>query len=90
MVLIISKNSIEQKVRDESALRKQHRQQVDNLKGGIYGRGKDRPAYGDYQLCRESEKFLKDMRRYPEARAEISKEYHKFQAKQRKYGDSVK
>ncbi len=87
MVLIIGKNSIEEKVKYEKETNRIIREQEDTLFGkGVYNRSKDREARGDHSFCREGDKFLTDMRRFPKDRDRIGKDYHDWQKKQRKYG----
>jgi len=87
MVLIKGNGSIEEKIKHEKETRRIIRQQEDTLFGkGIYNRSKDRAARGDYNFCKQGDKFLSDMRRFPGDRDKISKDYHDWQKKQRKYG----
>jgi len=87
MVLIIGKGSIEEKGKHEKETRRIVRQQEETLYGkGLYNRSKDRPARGDYSFCKQGDKFLTDMRKFPRDREKISKDYHDWQKKQRKYG----
>uniref|UniRef100_A0A6M3KQQ3 Uncharacterized protein n=1 Tax=viral metagenome TaxID=1070528 RepID=A0A6M3KQQ3_9ZZZZ len=90
MVVIVSKNSIETKIKFENETRRRIRQQEDQLYGkGVYHQ-KDHASWGDYEKNKVAEKFLDDMRRHPSERERIGKEYHKWQAQQRKYGHLVK
>ena len=87
MTVIPTKGSIEEKIRHERETRRVVREQEDTLYGkGVFNRSKDRAARGDYGFCKEGDKYLDAMRRYPRERDKISKEYHAWQASQRKYG----
>ena len=85
--IILDKNSIEYKIREEKASRKAVRDQLDRIHGkGVFNRSKDSASRGDYKFCEDGGKFLNDMKRFPKDRDRISKEYHDWQASQRKYG----
>lgn len=96
VVIKVKGDSIEKTVRHDIETNKIIRQQNDQLFGkGVFRTGKDRPQRGDYRFCREADKFTMDMRKAKnmgdeKAFKEISKEYHRWQAKQRKYGEYVK
>ena len=87
MTLIIGKGSIEEKIKHEKETNRMIRYQEDKLfHKGIFNRSKDEPARGDYKFCDKANKYLDDMRRFPNDRDKISKEYHAWQKSQRKYG----
>ena len=86
-MLIKGKGSIEERIKKDKETRRMVREQEDNIYGkGIYNRSKDRPSRGDYKFCEEGGKYLDAMKRFPRERDKISKEYHAWQAEQRKYG----
>ena len=87
MTLIKGKGSIEEKIAHEKETRRMIRKQEDEIFGkGIYNRSKDEPRRGDYKFCKEADKILNDMRRFPKDRDRISKYYHDWMKSQRKYG----
>ena len=81
-MIVISKNSIEAKVRHEAEGRAIARRQIDILEGKARAKGAQR---GDYKLCREADKILKDYKDFknPNDRKKIEREY--FQSQGRGY-----
>ena len=81
-MIVISKNSIEAKVRHEAEGRAIARRQADVLEGKARAKGAQR---GDYKLCREADKVLKNYKNFknPNDRKKIEREY--FQVQRRGY-----
>ena len=82
MVLIISKNSIEAKIRKENNMLASMRRQEDQMKGLCMSKG---PTRGDFSLCRRTEESLRDMKRYGGTKdfKKAEKEYYGLQAEER-------
>jgi hypothetical protein len=83
-MIIISKNSIEAKVRHEAEGRAIVRRQLDQISGLTKTTG---PQRGDYKLCRESDKILREYKTHkdPNARKEIQNSYFQLR-KESKHG----
>ena len=86
---IIKGGSTDTKIKHEKETRRQIREQEDNYyTKGVFNRSKDRPARGDYKICREGDKFLTAYKNATskEDQNKISKEYHQMQKEGRKHG----
>jgi hypothetical protein len=83
MPLIISKNSIEAQIREESKRRADVRRQEDVASGLTIGKG---PQRGDFRICREGEKIMKEYKDHkdPKAREQIKREYFQMQKEHRR------
>lgn len=83
MTLIISKKSIEAKVRHESEGRAMARRQIDITEGRAKAIG---PQRGDYKLCREADKVLKEYKtfKHPNDRKKIESGYFQLQREARR------
>jgi hypothetical protein len=81
-MIVISKKSIEAKVRHEAEGRAITRRQVDILEGRTKSTG---PQRGDYKICREGDKILREYKKYrdPRARREIENNYYLMQREYR-------
>lgn len=77
-----SEGTIEDRVRHEAEGRSIARRQVDVMSGLTKSSG---PSRGDYRLCRQADKVLKEYRNHkdPRARAEIQKHYEQCQKEYR-------
>ena len=89
--VIVTKGSIEEKIRFDNETNRRIRVQEEELHSkGIFKHGKDKACWGDYGKNKTAEKFLNDIRRHPKEKGRIGSDYHKWQAQQRKYGEYVK
>lgn len=77
-----SEGTIEDRVRHEAEGRSIARRQVDVMSGLTKSSG---PSRGDYRLCRQADKVLKDYRNHkdPRDREKINKEYFGVQKEYR-------
>ena len=84
-MIVISKNSIEAKIRRETEGRAITRRQVDILEGRTKSTGAQR---GDYKLCREADKILREYKNFknPNDRKKIEQSYFQLQREGRKSG----
>jgi len=76
-MLIISRKSVEERLRREREQRRQQRQQVERITGRFPQR-KDAPARGDFSVTHEYDKSLKDYKRFKDKgdRKKIEAEYY--------------
>lgn len=84
-MIIISKNSIEAKVRHEAEGRAIARRQVDIIEGRTKSTGASR---GDYKLCREADKILREYKDHKnkDDRKKIEAGYYQLQREHRRTG----
>jgi len=84
MSLVINSKCVDTKCREERRQREQNRRQADIRSGLI--KINAGPQRGDFKICREGDKILKEYRNYkdPRAREKIKSDYAQMQKENRR------